>query len=76
MLLICSYKEQPLTYVESSKFHVLQDNQLILETSVGSFGANSALSILPCLFEKSYDGIWKLFRIEEVGNGKTFLDNE
>jgi len=48
---------------------------VIYESSIGAHGANS-LSVLPCIFERSYEGTWGIFGVEEAGTGKTFMESE
>ena len=36
----------------------------------------NSLSVLPCIFERSYEGTWGIFGVEEAGTGKTFLESE
>jgi len=56
----------PLTYAQSSQMHVLQNEKVILESSLGFHKNNTAnnLALVPCVFQRSYDGKWSLVTVD------------
>ncbi|EAR95752.2 bacterial stress protein (macronuclear) [Tetrahymena thermophila SB210] len=74
-ILISSHDGIPLNKLQSADLEVVENNKSILSVSITN--EEMALSYLPCIFEKQFDGTWVLHQTKVFDKvGKTFIECE
>ncbi|EAR95750.1 bacterial stress protein (macronuclear) [Tetrahymena thermophila SB210] len=74
-ILVSSHDGIPLNKLQSADLEVVDNDKSILSVSITN--EESALSYLPCIFEKQFDGTWVLHQTKVFDKvGKTFIECE